>query len=464
MAWKNKNDPSIVNDPTYLEPRVSAVETKANNNATSLTTKAKQSDVDTLTTQMADITHLVPHPNGVDDTDAIQNVLNTYSNVLIPDGTYIIDPVVSLMIPSNRKITWAKNAVFQAKTNGADSYNVLTIKDVANVELINPNIIGDRDTHTATTGEWGHGIFMQGASNILIQNPTISKCWGDGIYIGSSTAQNHCYNVKITNPTIDLCRRQGISVISVKILRIEKGIISNINGTAPMDGIDFEPNFNTEFLEDILVDGLKTKACSGAGIEVYGNTYSNSTNKVSITIRNHTDNGSSYGFRPRAYMSNVEGFINVEKPIYRNNTLVPFLAEMWAYNAPRVVLNDPYVENAPNQFGALWIGATNSTTTDLNQDVGNIHIFNPKVVGNASSRCVYVGVPQKFRNLVNCTLKDPIQLDNSSTDNFLSMNNYFGMTVSNFVVEDRKEMLTNGSFSEMVRSGIIEGAKQGNRF
>ncbi|PDZ34735.1 hypothetical protein COI51_11500 [Bacillus toyonensis] len=60
----------------------------------------------------------------------------------------------------------------------------------------------------------------------------------------------------VVNPLIDSCRRQGISVISAKTLRINDAIIKNIKGIAPMNGIDLEPNFNTEFLQDIVIDNL----------------------------------------------------------------------------------------------------------------------------------------------------------------------------------------------------------------
>ncbi|HDR7507897.1 hypothetical protein [Bacillus toyonensis] len=81
-------------------------------------------------------------------------------------------------------ITLSKNAILKSKTTNVVEYSIITVKDVSNIELINPNVIGDRDTHIGTTGEWGHGINIQGSSNITIQNPNISKYWGDGIYIG----------------------------------------------------------------------------------------------------------------------------------------------------------------------------------------------------------------------------------------------------------------------------------------
>jgi hypothetical protein len=81
MAWKNKNDPSIVNDPTYLEPRVSAVETKANNNATALAEKTKQADW-FLSMSMYNVVG-----DGVtDDTSAFTNIETNYVNKIVDMG------------------------------------------------------------------------------------------------------------------------------------------------------------------------------------------------------------------------------------------------------------------------------------------------------------------------------------------------------------------------------------------
>ncbi|PEI49954.1 right-handed parallel beta-helix repeat-containing protein [Bacillus toyonensis] len=384
-----------------------------------------------------------------DSTAAIQTSLNSYKNVFIPDGTFLVDPVISLFIKSNSKVTFSKNAIIKSKTTNVGEYNIISLKDVSNVELINPNIIGDRDTHVGTAGEWGHGINIQGSSNITIQNPNISKCWGDGIYIGSTAKQNYCSNVMIINPLIDSCRRQGISVISAKTLRINDGIIKNISGTPPASGIDLEPNFNSEFLQDIVIDNLQTENCDGAGIEIFGGAYANSLNKVSVTILNHKDTKSKFGAYVRRPMHNVEGFVNIEKPNYRDNRTATFLAEMWAYNAPKVTITEPYVENSPSNMGVFWIGATDSTTADLSLDVGNVHIINPKVVGSSTPRCVYYGVPSKFRNLINCSLINPVKLDNANGDSFLAFNTYFGMSVQNFILEDRNKILTKNITSDL---------------
>ncbi|EJR68942.1 hypothetical protein IK3_00374 [Bacillus toyonensis] len=68
--------------------------------------------------------------------------------------------------------------------------------------------------------------------------------------------------------------------------------------------------------------------------------------------------------RARQPMNAVEGFVYIDKPNYKNNRVIAFLGEMWAYNAPRITINEPLVENAPNNYGAFLIGATDTTVAN----------------------------------------------------------------------------------------------------
>ncbi|PGB25405.1 hypothetical protein COM06_17830, partial [Bacillus toyonensis] len=68
-----------------------------------------------------------------DSTVAIQTALNNYKNVFIPDGTFLVDPVISLFIKSNSKVTFSKNAIIKSKTTNVVEYNIISLKDVSNV-------------------------------------------------------------------------------------------------------------------------------------------------------------------------------------------------------------------------------------------------------------------------------------------------------------------------------------------
>jgi len=60
-------------------------------------------------------------------------------------------------------------------------------------------------------------------------------------------------NVSIEDVVVDGSYRNGIGVISVQSLLIDNAVVINTEGTSPQAGIDFEPNFPGQRLEDLIV-------------------------------------------------------------------------------------------------------------------------------------------------------------------------------------------------------------------
>ncbi|EKB05104.1 hypothetical protein [Myroides odoratus] len=76
--------------------------------------------------------------------------------------------------------------------------------------------------------------------------------------------------------------------------------IGNVNGHSPQSGIDIEPNTDKDKLSNILLENIITYNNLYGGIlvvldKLYSNSYNNNLD-VTITISNHTDIGSKYGF------------------------------------------------------------------------------------------------------------------------------------------------------------------------
>jgi polygalacturonase len=122
-----------------------------------------------------------------DDTAAIQKAINyIYSKgggtVVIPDGTYLINPDTKISMKSNMKLSLSPNAVLKAKATSSGSYQIIFMWNISNVEIVGGKIIGDRANHIgASTTNWGEGIYVVGCNNVHIADVTVSNCWGDGI-------------------------------------------------------------------------------------------------------------------------------------------------------------------------------------------------------------------------------------------------------------------------------------------
>lgn len=177
------------------------------------------------------------------DTAAIQKALDaiagTGGTVYIPSGTYMINPATvsgrGLLVKGNTNVVLAENAVLKAMPTSASTYAVVMITGNG-VSIQGGRVLGERDQHTGTGGEWGMGINITGSSNVTINGTAISGCWGDGIYIKTSTS------VVITNVASDRNRRQGLSITSVDGCLVTNSSFTNTSGTDPQAGIDVEPN------------------------------------------------------------------------------------------------------------------------------------------------------------------------------------------------------------------------------
>src|SRR5690606_16040148 len=110
------------------------------------------------------------------------------------------------------------------------------IINAENVKVNNAYLIGDKDKHLGTKGEWGMGINILSSSNVNIINPKIKKTWGDGIYIGelSLAKQKNIKkksftntNINIKEGSIDDCLRNGISIISGVNILVDGVTIQN---------------------------------------------------------------------------------------------------------------------------------------------------------------------------------------------------------------------------------------------
>ena len=130
-------------------------------------------------------------------------------------------------------------------------------------------ITGERYIHRGEGGEWGMGIAAW-ASNDWSIGPgiEISKCWGDGIYLGYTRDQaNYCENFVIDRPYIWDCRRCGIGLVAGRNGEILSPHIHKIDGTGPAAGIDLEADLSHHYNRNIRMVGGRIYDCQ-IGVDV----------------------------------------------------------------------------------------------------------------------------------------------------------------------------------------------------
>jgi|SRR5690606_36471402 len=210
-------------------------------------------------------------PNGYvkdgskDYTKYIQNAINNYKNILMPD--FVIS-TTGLLAVSDSHIKFQSNSKLKLIPTNRERYQVLALHGVENVIVTDANIEGDLKNHKGTKGEWGFGIDIRNSRNITIKDAKVNNCWGDGIivaygtkgFLGRNTFETA--NVTISGFNISNCRRNGITVGGVNNLILNNGVISKIKGTAPETGIMIEPDYTQYVLRHISITNVSIDNCS----------------------------------------------------------------------------------------------------------------------------------------------------------------------------------------------------------
>lgn len=220
------------------------------------------------------------HGDGVtDDTAAFQQAIDGAGQegggiVTVPAGRYLIDPLRSVRLRSGVRLQLDAGATLMAMPNAAERSVVLLAQDVTDVSISGGCLVGERDRHLGTTGEWGHGIQLRGARRVVLRDIHVSNFWGDGV---SVAAINPTRANPDTAPSTDVLlqrvvsignRRQGLTIGRSRRVRVVDCEFSGTRGTAPEAGIDIEPDAGDE-ASDIEISGCRVHDNHGPGIQVW---------------------------------------------------------------------------------------------------------------------------------------------------------------------------------------------------
>lgn len=337
-----------------------------------------------------------------DESELLQEFFNTEADVyIINSENILIDDDID--IPSNSIINFINNSKITRKATNKNTYFMLNMINKYNITINNCHLIGDRDTHTGETGEWGYGIHIAYSHDITINNSIIEKTWGDGIYIGTSFVQEkvyNTYNILCNNCNILNCSRNGISICTGKNIKLLNCSASSIDRISPKAGIDVEiefPEGTEETIEDVLIDNFKSNNCD-YGIQVH-NTKGICKN---VIINNHQSfedkNGSAY------YLANYNSNV-----IYKNSTISKYtekgiyiLTVDTSKNCNLLIQNVTFDSTTIETNNAIFIlGSADYTTGNITVDnITILNSYNLYIPNFAFDMYWYTGEDQNFSNIV----------------------------------------------------------------
>ena len=242
-----------------------------------------------------------------DATDIVQKALDSGVSRVVLDragSPYIVRP---LFVRSNTEVVFEEGVEVLAKRGEFhDKFDALfTIARSTNIVLRGLGAgatlkmwIKDYQSPAYSRGEWRHVVNLLSAENVTVENLTLADSGGDGVYVGAKPANVPCRNITIRGCVCDNNNRQGISVISVDGLLIERTTMKNTRGTNPKAGIDFEPNAACQLLKNIVMRDCLSENNAGGGYYMYAGNFDARTEPISITLENcRSVNDNSAGLR-----------------------------------------------------------------------------------------------------------------------------------------------------------------------
>ncbi|MEL4106688.1 hypothetical protein AAFA46_07635 [Oscillospiraceae bacterium WX1] len=346
------------------------------------------------------MSEILLRPSGGDDTTAINNAIVTAST----NGTGTVRLSGNFIVSSpayNDAITMRSNVTLQGDpgstitytTANSQGYQIIGIGiGIANVKIDGLHIVGDRDTNTGGSGEWGHGVVIKGATDVTISNMFIEKTWGDGIYIcgdGGSPTNNPAKRIIVEHIRMYKTSRNGITISSANNLIIRDLYVEASDRTLPKSAVDIETNAAGEQWTDILIENVHSNLCPG-GVSIMP-TASGSTNMdISIKFNDLMITGNDTRDTGNLSMADFDetkhtGYIDITN-LTVATTIWPVAIESVHVGGVRITIDRldlkteiVYADSTLSHQCVLWIASADQTS----KNIGDIKITNLRHTGTA---------------------------------------------------------------------------------
>ncbi len=222
-----------------------------------------------------------------DNTAVLQKLLGDGNRTIhIPAGDYVTG---KLNIQKNTVLLLDPGAILRdsGKLGPYDRFiNILS--DDVYIKGHGAKVLSNRNSYQG--GEQRHGIFIFGASNVVIDGLDSSGNSGDGFYIGGPRGKPP-QHIVLEDCSASYNRRQGLSITSGRDIDVVNCVFSYTRGTAPQFGVDVEPSDPANVLDGIRMIGVRTEHNYGGGISVYLGSKYDSPGGAHIAIIDHKSIG-----------------------------------------------------------------------------------------------------------------------------------------------------------------------------
>jgi hypothetical protein len=218
-----------------------------------------------------------------DNTAAFQRLLDGGDRTInVPAGDYVIG---KLEFFANTVLMLEPGVVLRDSGRLQQQDRLLNIR-VNNVRIsgLGARLLAKRSHYT--TGEYRHGVYIFGAQHVQVEGLEATGHGGDGFYIGGPPGKP-ATDIRLRGCRGDNNRRQGLSITNARRVQVIDCEFADTNGTAPEFGIDLEPNYPVDFMDELVFIRPRTGGNLGGGLMVHLNRLDSTSAAVEIIVIGH---------------------------------------------------------------------------------------------------------------------------------------------------------------------------------
>ena len=286
--------------------------------------------------------------------------------------------VMSQLLNANNDLV-LKDVIFEGNNctiTATDSKNVLhsmiPLDMSSDIVIRNLTLDGNAAIVNNNTEGSRHNIRIVRVKNLLLQNIVSKNAFTDGFCF------NGAENVVMQSCTANHNGRQGLSVVKCKKTRIKNCTFEGTYRTAPMSGVDIEPNIPQEEGVDVAFVNCRFLNNKSCGLLVsYHEGKTRGARKTVVVDSCYFSNNESGIVLQSAERSGC-GYVKISNSVVENTKHVPLTTNWAKLNTPKVNLSCITLHN-----GNL---ADNRSTRQLmsinanKRNTGNVHIDGVKII------------------------------------------------------------------------------------
>lgn len=191
-----------------------------------------------------------------------------------------------------------------------------------------------------------------------------------------------------------------MSIISAMRCRVVDPIWENTQGAAPQAGLNIEPNYSTEELQDVRIENPVTYNNAGPGVLIDIRKLTGVNSKfVSVSVSSHKDEGSLVGLNAMSVAtgSGVRGVFEIADPVYYSSKESAVRVRGWSASGPALRISRPIALDSNTLAGtnAKYFSSFalfRESSDPGGYSIGGVQIINPTIenVGTVTPGPFYV--------------------------------------------------------------------------